>query len=55
MGRVIRINTSFLKTEIPVFIMFRALNILSDYEIIHHILYDMDKKRNKHILEELTQ
>ena len=53
MGRVIRINTSFLKTEIPVFIMFRALNILSDYEIIHHILYDMDKKRNKHILEEL--
>ena len=28
MGRVIRINTSFLKTEIPVFIMFRALNIL---------------------------
>ena len=53
MGRVIRINTSFLKNEIPVFIMFRALNILSDYEIIHHILYDMDKKRNKHILEEL--
>lgn len=53
MGRVIRINTSFLKTEIPVFIMFRALNILSDYEIIHHILYDINKLRNKHILEEL--
>lgn len=53
MGRVIRINTSFLKTEIPVFIMFRALNILSDYEIIHHVLYNIDKIRNKHILEEL--
>ena len=53
MGRVIRINTSFLKTEIPVFIMFRALNILSDYEIIHHILYDVNKLKNKHILEEL--
>ena len=53
MGRVIRINTSFLKTEIPVFIMFRALNILSDNEIIHHVLYNIDKIRNKHILEEL--
>ena len=53
MGRVIRINTSFLKTEIPVFIMFRALGILSDYEIIHHVLYDIRRDKNKHILEEL--
>lgn len=53
MGRVIRINTSFLKTEIPVFIMFRALGILTDNEIIHHIVYDVNKLRNKDILEEL--
>jgi len=53
MGRVIRINTSFLKTEIPVFIMFRALGVLSDYEIIHHVLYDITRDKNKHILEEL--
>lgn len=53
MGRVIRINTSFLKTEIPVFIMFRALGILTDNEIIHHIVYDVTKLRNKDILEEL--
>lgn len=44
MGRVIRINTSFLKSEIPVFIMFRALGILSDNEIIHHIVYNLDKQ-----------
>ena len=53
MGRVIRINTSFLKSEIPVFIMFRALGILSDNEIIHHIVYDLDKINNKDIIQEL--
>jgi DNA-directed RNA polymerase II subunit RPB2 len=33
--------------------MFRALGILSDNEIIHHIVYDLDKINNKDIIQEL--
>ena len=53
MGRIIRLNTSFLKSEIPVFIMFRALGIISDKEIIEHIVYDIDNKDNQRIITEL--
>ena len=53
MGRIIRINTSFLRSEVPVFVMFRALGIISDKEIINHIVYDMDKEKNERIISEL--
>jgi DNA-directed RNA polymerase beta subunit len=53
MGRIIRLNTSFIKSEVPVFIMFRALGIISDKEIIQHIVYDLDNKDNQRIITEL--
>ena len=53
MGRIIRINTSFLRSEVPIFVMFRALGIISDKEIINHIVYDMDKEKNERIISEL--
>ena len=53
MGRIIRLNTSFIKSEIPVFVMFRALGIISDKEIMQHIVYDLDNKDNQRIITEL--
>ena len=53
MGRIIRLNTSFIKSEIPVFIMFRILGINSDKEIIEHIVYDINDINNKKIMNEL--
>lgn len=53
MGRIIRLSTSFIKSEVPVFVMFRALGIVSDKEIIQHIVYDMDNIDNKKIITEL--
>ena len=53
MGRIIRLNTSFIKSEIPVFIMFRILGINSDKEIIEHVVYDINDINNKKIMNEL--
>lgn len=53
MGRIIRLSTSFIKSEIPVFIMFRALGIISDKEIMEHIVYDMNDIDNQKIINEL--
>ena len=53
MGRIIRLNTSFLRSEIPVFVMFRALGVISDKDIIKHIVYDLDNNDNKRIITEL--
>ena len=53
MGRIIRMSTSFLRNEIPIFIMFRALGIISDEEIIQHIVHDLDNKDNQRIITEL--
>jgi DNA-directed RNA polymerase beta subunit len=53
MGRIIRLNTSFLRSEIPVFVMFRALGVESDNDIIHHILLDTEDPRNQRMKTEL--
>lgn len=53
MGRIIRLNTSFLRTEIPLFVMFRALGIETDREIIQHILLDAEDEKNCRMRGEL--
>jgi DNA-directed RNA polymerase beta subunit len=53
MGRTIKLNTSFLRNEIPVFIMFRALGIISDKEILEHIVHDISNDDNKKIISQL--
>jgi DNA-directed RNA polymerase II subunit RPB2 len=53
MGRIIRINTSFIRSEVPIFVIFRALGVISDREIINHIIYDTDNEKNQRIINEL--
>ena len=53
MGRIIRINTSFIRSEVPIFVIFRALGVISDREIINHIVYDTDSDKNQRIINEL--
>jgi DNA-directed RNA polymerase II subunit RPB2 len=53
LGRTIRINTSFLRSEVPLFIMFRALGIETDKLILNHIVYNLTDKQNTRILEEM--
>ena len=53
MGRIIRLNTSFIRSEIPVFLMFKVLGVVNDKEIIEHIVYDLDDPNNKKIINEL--
>lgn len=53
MGRIIRLSTSFIKSEVPVFVFFRALGIISDKEIMQHIVYDIDNIDNQKIITEL--
>ena len=53
MGRTIRLNTSFLRAEIPLFVMFRALGIQTDREIFSHILFNIDDEKQSRMLSEL--
>lgn len=52
-GRYIRANIHHIKTDIPVFILFKALGLENDKEIIKYIVYDLDKPNNKIIINQL--
>ena len=53
-GNIIRLSASFIRTEIPLFIMFRALGIESDKDIYAHIVYDIDSKKNQRMIANLA-
>lgn len=54
MGNVIRLSASFLRSDVPLFAMFRALGVESDKEIFAHIVYDIDADKNQRMLQQLT-
>lgn len=51
-GRIIKLSTSFLRAEIPLFVMFRALGVETDLDIIAHIAFNpRDPARERFIAE----
>jgi DNA-directed RNA polymerase II subunit RPB2 len=47
------IATPDINGNIPLFVMFRALGIVTDKSILEHIVYDTDNPRNKPLLDML--
>jgi len=52
-GRYIRANIHHIKNDIPLFILFKALGLTSDKEILKYIVYDLDDKMNTFLINEL--
>jgi DNA-directed RNA polymerase beta subunit len=52
-GHPIFVQIPRIKQPVPLFIVFRALDIISDKEICEHILLNLDNKQNKIMLESL--
>ncbi|VDB85279.1 unnamed protein product [Peniophora sp. CBMAI 1063] len=41
-GNVIKATIPYIKVDIPIWVVFRALGVISDRDILEHICYDMD-------------
>jgi DNA-directed RNA polymerase II subunit RPB2 len=51
----LKVNMSRFRTEIPLFIVFRALGVLADKDIIEMILYNLDQPNIQHYFELLER
>ena len=52
-GRYIRMSIHHIRQDVPVFIVFRALGIESDKDIVCHIVHDIDSPEGKILANEL--
>lgn len=53
-GRHIRVNIHHIKHEVPVFILFKALGVECDEDIVRMIVHDLDDPVGKLITQELV-
>ena len=49
-GHGIYVQIPRMKSPLPLFVVFRALNIISDKDICRHILLDADDKHTKTVI-----
>lgn len=52
-GRYIRANIHHIKNDVPLFIIFKALGVTNDKDILTYIVYDLENPVNKLICNEL--
>lgn len=52
-GRMIRVSITKFKKEIPLFVVFRALGVLSDKDIVDLIVYNVEKETAQILMNEL--
>ena len=50
-GQAIRTTVPYVKTDIPVMIVFRALGFVSDRDILQHIIYDFEDQEMMEMLK----
>jgi DNA-directed RNA polymerase II subunit RPB2 len=53
-GRFVRVNIHHIKNDVPVCILFKALGLENDKQIVEHIIYDVDDARSQQLLKELA-
>jgi hypothetical protein len=53
-GRCVRVTMHHIKHDVPLFIIFRALGITSDREIVQHIVYDLEDLAGAAVARELS-
>lgn len=53
-GRYIRINIHHVKQDLPLVVLFRALGVETDLDIVNHIVYDHSDKQCQNIIAELA-
>lgn len=53
-GRYIRVNVHHIKHDIPLFILFKALGVESDKQILEYVCYDVSDRANEAIIKELV-
>ena len=52
-GKLIRVRFKRIKQDIPLFVVFRALGVLSDKSILKFIVYDINNSNNSNIMEKI--
>jgi DNA-directed RNA polymerase II subunit RPB2 len=52
-GRHIRVNIHHIKHDVPLFIVFRALGVESDKDIVRHVVYDLGAPESQDMVKEL--